>query len=82
MLFNLELSCGGTVSQPEQRWGVKVVTYFVNILFPEERHGTKSFFKWKVVTNTDIIIMEILKFNPRLGIPTFCFLPLPSFLSP
>lgn len=78
MLFNIELSCGGIVSQPEERWGVKVVTrYFVNLLFTEETHGTRSFFKWKVVTNTDIIIMEILKLNPRLGILTFCFLPLP-----
>jgi hypothetical protein len=64
MLFNLELSCGGIVSQPEERCGAKVITYFVNLLFPEERHGTQSFMKWKVVTDTDIIIMEILKFDP------------------
>jgi hypothetical protein len=72
-LFNLELSCGGIVSQPEERWGAKVITSFVNLLFPEERHGTLSFMKWKVVTDTDIIIMEIIKFVPRLGILTFCF---------
>jgi hypothetical protein len=27
-LFNMELSCGGIASQPEERWGAKVITSF------------------------------------------------------